>query len=460
MALKPVVFIPGFPASTLVSVTTRDTIFPPSFGDLFDSQEIAAAVELICDNPPGALEAGEPVREILDIAKQAQSLYDRLQAFGYTVDSGDNLAPVGWDWRKGVDDPVVQQKVTAAIARLRQANGGAKVIAIVHSTGGLVLRALLESQPALAGSIEHILALGVPWAGTLKSFRYLLKGERIGLGPLGLSAAQVRRVMRHAQAAYDLLPPDPARTDLTLESGTPLDLFVDGAGRPITPLLKRAWCQPADPEVDARSLAADARLGARASTIAVPTPPITNVVGWGGATEVQYRMNAAGAVGDPNIDKNGDTTVPAHSAAWLRGPAVRTFFLPIGAYPLSSIPHFHSRIWDSPPVDQFLDEILKDVAREPFVCASCDHDQVIESRTPLTIRLSAADENGRPLPGAKVELRRVPIVGAFSFGGGVRMNLEVPRTQWIANVGTNRVRFVAVVTWNGGTREVALLAHV
>ena len=48
--------------------------------------------------------------------------------------------------------------------------GGTKALVVAHSTGGLVLRRLLEGSPSLASWIGHVLALGVPWGGTLSRF--------------------------------------------------------------------------------------------------------------------------------------------------------------------------------------------------------------------------------------------------------------------------------------------------
>jgi pimeloyl-ACP methyl ester carboxylesterase len=182
MALKPVVFVPGFPASEIRQKSKNRTIFPPVLKDLTDDAKKKKLIRLLSgpDDPPGDIVAGEPIRGVLGVAKQAQSLYDVLREYGYTTQDGSLLAPVGWDWRKSVDDAAVQTDLAGAIERLAQQHGR-KVVVIIHSTGGLVLRALLEAKPQLASKIEQILAFGIPWAGTLKAVRYLGKGEAFGL---------------------------------------------------------------------------------------------------------------------------------------------------------------------------------------------------------------------------------------------------------------------------------------
>src|SRR5262249_45433003 len=108
MARKPILFIPGFPGSELLQQSTGRTIFPPSVGDLLTHQQKKEPLDLLVgpDNPPGDIVAGEPIRDVLGIAKQAQSLYDILRSnrYGYTTEGGDNFRPVGWDWRQAVDE--------------------------------------------------------------------------------------------------------------------------------------------------------------------------------------------------------------------------------------------------------------------------------------------------------------------------------------------------------------------
>jgi hypothetical protein len=481
MALKPVVFIPGFPASELRRKASNRAVYPPSLADLIDADKKKRLVELLSMDPPSAdLVAGEPIRRVTAIAKQAESLYDILrQRYGYTIDAGDNFRAIGWDWRFGIDDAAVNNSILNAINTLSAP--GPRVVVIIHSTGGLVLRRFLESNPALADRIEKILAFGVPWGGNLKAFRYLTEGDAIGPFFAKMSAAQTRTVMRFAQAAYDLCPPDPARTDLTDESGQPLGLVVDDGGQQIGPMLSTSWV-PAGGNADAnrlrasmlaRASAADQRLGQRTNSIALgghATPPVTNIVGWGVPTEVRCLLEASGEVtfnparkndkpyGD---EKDGDGTVALKSAAWLTGAGVRSFFLPIGAYPTAGIPNRHPRIWDSPPVQQIFNEILMDEPAEEFVCAAADGEEALDRSSDVTIRLSAADVSGRPLPNAQATLRLPGGARTIDFAGGVRRDVVVRRTNMLGNAAPNMFRFTIDVTWGAnGRRELPVLIRV
>ncbi len=475
MALKPVVFVPGFPASELKH--KNRTIFPPAIKDLTDQEKKKNLIRLLSgpDDPPGSVVAGEPIRGVLGVAKQAQSLYDVLRDYGYTTQDDSLLAPIGWDWRKAVDDATVQRDLAGAIERLAK-DHGRKVVVIIHSTGGLVLRALLEAKPQLASRIEQILAFGIPWAGTLKAVRFLGKGEAFGLiffgkKLIGLNASEVREVMTHCQAGYDLFPPDPRKTDLQGQDGKNLNLFVNASQKQVGPLVETSWIPAGSGKDFMREMAAkaDQRLGKRTSTIelpgGVPTPPITNVVGWGAATETRCVLTANGALDFQPATKDGDGTVAMVSAAWLRGPGVRTFFLPIGLFANFIVPERHPRIWDPPPVREIFNQVLKDTEPMPFVCGAIDGDEAVDRSVPFTVRLVAHDVDGKALPNVKVTFPTFPGRPSLSFGkDAVRAEKVMRRDGLRPNVGSNLFRFRADLSWgNGGPgerREVPLLVHV
>ncbi|MGE5234132.1 MAG: lipase/acyltransferase domain-containing protein [Acidobacteriota bacterium] len=474
MPTHPVLFIPGYPASELLLSGDGTRIFPPSLGDLADPERRDRLIRWLTgsETPPSPIVAGEPIRDIAGIFKEAQSLYDLLRDYGYSVSAAnDFFQPLGWDWRSAVDATAVQDAGEQAIATLA-AQG--PVVVIVHSTGGLVLRALLEQRPALAAKIAHVLAFGVPWAGSLKAVRYLARGEKIGFPALGLglTAAQVRTVMRAAQAAYDLFPPGPPATDMTDADGDPMNLTVAVGGgnarRQIALLAERDWI-PAGATGDAMRGHADSalvRLGARTPAIALPggavMPPVTCVAGWGVATDVCSVLGSDGAIDFDNSwnpGPEGDGTVPLASASWLRGDGVRTFHLPIGVYPVDAIPHPHDGLWSSPPVLEILDQVLLDKPPEPFVCAAADGDQAVDPESVLTIRFSAADAHGEPLADAQVVLPDFS-PETISFAGRTRLEVIVPRTNLHPNAGSDLHRLVAAVEWTGGRRELPVVFRV
>src|SRR5438270_12444979 len=135
---KPILFVPGSPASELRDGSGR-TVFPPSLPTLVDAAKKRALIQRLLAIP-GDLFAGPPIRDVLGIAKQAQSLYDLLGGrYGYdTSELSDDFAAIGWDWRLSIGDAAVVQATADAVDRLPAA-----IVAIINSTGGLVFRALL-----------------------------------------------------------------------------------------------------------------------------------------------------------------------------------------------------------------------------------------------------------------------------------------------------------------------------
>ena len=469
MPNKPLVFIPGYIATKLKFRPEDWTLFPPNPLDLADSQKKKRLVALLSNpkfnDPNDDVYPVEPIRNILGIAKQADALYSILDNLGYdTTATSNEFRPVAWDWRKGVDDVVTQKAVVDAINDLFNKTGK-KVVLLPHSTGGLVMRKLLESQPALTQKIDQVISFGIPWCGTLAAMLALTKPSPIGIGPVKLlSANDIKQITTHAQATYDLLPLNPARTDMTLGDGSAVNLFMENNVQ-ASPLIRTAWMS--DPSyMAALGQLAEQRLGAQLSTITLngfAMPPITNVVGFGTKTLGRCDLLPNGNVQfTDSPTQRGDGTVPLVSGAWLRGQNVRTMFLPIGAYPTGGIPMHHSRIWDSPPVAQLLHEVLQDAQRRPFVAVAADGDDFqMPSKPTVRLRITASDENGKPLPNCKVK---------FKFGAGFNPSHPMPnvfdafdltRNNLNPNVnGTTFFRLPIEVSWTGGKTEVVALFQV
>ena len=430
MARKPVIFIPGFPASELHDSVSGSTVFPPSLTTLLDAQKKRAFLDEIVVIP-GTLIAGLPITAILGIARQAQSLYDIMGGhFGYDT-SGVNpmeFAPIGWDWRKSISDGEVQRDIRDVLD-LVSPNKTRNVVAILHSTGGLVFRAFLEANPSYARRFEQVLAFGVPWCGTLASLHAITEGESEGFLFIKLiSAKESAWMISHAQAAYDLFPTDPSTS-----------LFV----------ADQSWM----PNNYMRTLAANAH-GPFARSFNVL--PVTNVCGWGVATFERYTLKNGKLSFQASNQNLGDGTVPLVSSEWLQGSGVRSMYLPIGAYATNFIPRVHSQIWDSPPVLQLFDEVLNDRPRVPFICAAADGDDYIDYSRPVRLRLSAMAADGSPLPNC---------VANVSLSGGntqvptqsVRAEVLIRRANIHHNIDPDLYRFTVDFRWEGGHAQRAVL---
>lgn len=447
MATKPVVFIPGFPASELRDGQGR-VVFPPTPGTLLDEDRKQAFFDQMLDIP-GQLVAGPPIRSILNIAKQAQSLYDILRDLGYTIaaeGASSDFAPVGWDWRLGVDATVTMDAVAAAVNRFAPRS----VVCIVHSTGALVFRAFLEAHPEAAANIEQVLAFGGAWCGTLEALFAVHVGHSQSLLGLKLMTAdEGANLIGHTQAAYDLFPPDPSRTsmdDVQLVHG--LD------GKQAAANVDLSWIK-AERVAYAKPLADEAnrRLGARSRDFG--TLPLTNVVGWGGPT-----WPVAILTGDDVMflseDKDfGDATVPYVSAAWIQGANVRTIVVPIGAFVADPIPDLHAHLWDSLAVkDVFKQVLISGTPRRELIAAAADADEAVNYNSPhVTVRMTAQTSDGKPLPNcmavANINGRKVPV----PFKNSVRAMLRISRAGIRHNASNDVYRFTIDFTWDGGSRR-------
>ncbi|MGK2856350.1 MAG: lipase/acyltransferase domain-containing protein, partial [Thermoanaerobaculia bacterium] len=406
----PVIFIPGFPASELLDAA-NDVVFPPSLKTVASSTKKQKFLDAVTDL--AQLRAGEPIREtFFGIEKQAQSLYDILRLYGYSTNNPTEFRAIGWDWRRAVDDVIVQAAVRTAIQQMSA--GATKVLTIVHSTGGLVLRQLLAAEPALGAKIAHILALGVPWAGTLKSFAYLVNGQSTGVPGARITAYESRRIIRGAQAAYDLLPPPRDQAD---PAGVPPP-FARQGNSDVSPMVATSWI-PASWRTRMEPMAAQAMRLRRMPDFPVANIPVTNVAGFGAATDTRADLVTGSATFTATAE--GDGTVPHASAVWLRGPNVRTFSLAVGVYPTGGIPLYHSQIWDAPPMLSLFDELLLVAPPEPFIAAALDaNDASMGGQRPMKVHISGALPDGSPL---------IPMRVTFT-------NLKVPLSKTINGRGT------------------------
>jgi hypothetical protein len=456
---RPVVFVPGLPGSHLKKVATDDLIFLDVSALLLDKARILPDLCGPDDPDDVSVVAAHPIRTALrflvfDLAKQAQSLYDILGSIGYeTSDHNDFFRPVGWDWRKPVDDRRALADVEDAVLDLGRRTGR-KPVAIVHSTGGLVLRALLEAKPELADALHAVIAFGVPWGGTLRSLPLLC-----GKGGFGtLSPAETQLVLAHSWAAFDLLPFAKANDDL--------GLTLDSDGAPVDILARRDWFD--DGLSQTMALRADHSQALHAGCtpemqLGGRTLPVTNVVGFGAATLLRSRIDAAGVItfdegkDDQALD-DGDGTVPRRSAAWLHGDGVRTFHLPIGLYPGVATENVHNTLWANPGGQDLLWNLLGDEPWLPFVYAALDQEDVNAPADTIRVRLVAADEHARKLPNLTVELssfgRTLPAEKKAEQPGG-RLLFTVPRTK-IAKTSDGRFRRLEVkISWKGAPEPVS-----
>jgi len=431
---KPAIFIPGFPASELLDKNTGAKLFPPAIGDLLDPVKKQALLNKL-STVPGDVVAGPPIEATIRVLKPAaSSLYDLLRAhYGYDAAT---LLPIGWDWRQSIASDDTVGRIRRALDTLSPNKDG-KVVALLHSTGGLVFRAFLEREPAYKACFDQVLTFGIPWCGTLEALHAVSKGAAISLGPIPiLSADDSKRILQNAQAAYDLFPRCPD-----------MNLFISN-GVSTTPIDDQSWI-PADAGHDfMRTLAANAHPKFPRN---FDDLPVTSVCGWGGDTW-SVCTNVPGAVtfAPPNNDA-GDGTVNFPSASWLTGAKVRQMPLPVGAYADEGlIPQYHGQLWMPKIVRQLFDEVLLDKPRKPFVTAAADKDQYIDpNAATVRIRIVAVAADGSHLPNAVLKFMNGPNQETKPFNGP-RMNVDMPRGAFQQQPAPNMRRMEIKISWDGG----------
>ncbi len=421
--MKPVLFIPGFPASELHDARTGATVYPPSLTTLLDPAKKQRFLDAVVD-VPGGLIAGPPIATVAGIAREAQSLYDILaHQFGYET-SGlkpAEFAPIGWDWRESISSAETMASIRDVLDFVSPEKAG-NVLAIVHSTGGLVFRAFLEQQPEYRKCFEQVLAFGVPWRGALEALYAVTQGESEKFLFLQLlSAGQAAWMISHAQAAYDLIP--------------------------------RAWLANQSwitkPYMRALAATAHAPFAQQFDDL-----PVTNVCAWGAPTWSSCSLVNGGLEFSPQDKDAGDGTVTIASSSWLQGAQVRSLVLPIGAYATGFIPKLHAQLWDSPPLLQIFDEIIADAPRQPFVAAAADSDEVLDYHSNVTIRVAAMAADGSPLPDCVASLDGK---AELEFNGTTRGSIILRRAGVHHNIEPDLYRFTIDFRWDGGSAERAVV---
>ncbi|MFL6261885.1 MAG: lipase/acyltransferase domain-containing protein [Thermoanaerobaculia bacterium] len=468
MPPKPLVFIPGLPGTVIFDQTNDVELFPNPLtltSATMRDQLIHRVAGPDDPNADDGVVPGDPVSSLIaglkssfiDFSgsfKWADSLYDLLDDLGYTTRPfGDRFQPVGWDWRRPVDGTRALTDLKRAVTSLHDATGE-KVVIFCHSTGGLVTRALLESQPDLADLLERIIAVSVPWAGTLQPLPYLAGDQSFA----SLTAVQAQLVLGRSWAAFDLLPPDPTKTRMKDADGHDLNFFTTEAGQ-ASPLLETDWMPGGDlgQAMIARAARSDGRFGRRGNSFSLGARSLEIVcfAGWGGTTLTGCQLEPGGKLGRVWTDE-GDGTVERQSAVWLSGAGVTHFLVPVGHYPDSQITREHAALWLNPPVRDLLGTLLAGRPRQPYTYAAVDGDDAINNVPQVKVRLVAQDAEGNPLPGAAVRLFGLQGVNSGTshpIGHTIRGTLALNRANITQHAIGGWFRFEVEFHWQEGGQE-------
>ncbi len=454
-----IVFLPGFPGTEIMDaasdagVPSRSRRFPPSLslvlslGDRWATSLLPTSDDSASERYP----SGPPIEYVFEQGRQlrmgsaARTLYKLFQReLHLPIDDPRRLARFGWDWRHRVDCSETRARLIRVLQSMNREHG---IIIVCHSTGGLVVRDLLERQGALSNeliaSIRCVIGLGVPWAGTLRTMEVIEKGES-GLFGLLWSADAARELVGNSWASYDLLPISGGNNatdvfgiplDFVTVRGTPSALGTDPLATRWAPSIDRRFKRNGVPYLRAVERLQDSRLRRGATG---PDPlgafsriPLYNFVGWGLPTTTRADLEASGLVRQFTKSLHGDGTIPRASAAWLRGDNVTTLSAPLGVDE-SGKEYAHSQLWNSLLVKEALKRIvLQQSNQSPLIHWAISPPQVVGDHRVL-VRIAAYNNDLTPLSGAMCWVQgRTGLLGPYSVNAvDGRCDFEVPHQEW------------------------------
>jgi pimeloyl-ACP methyl ester carboxylesterase len=194
---RPVIFIPGFKGSTLV---TENTLVWPNFLKAqFDNK-----TQLTVKHPtlltPNYLElkAADVLQKVSVIPKILyRNIYGKfLQQFAKSVDAKLVLFP--YDWR---DDLVTTAKKLESYITEILTNTSESMDLICHSMGGLIASYLLQHLP-IASRINRVFFIATPFQGAVGIVLEMIYGGSLGLNKTLLCQTAIASF----RSSYYLLP--------------------------------------------------------------------------------------------------------------------------------------------------------------------------------------------------------------------------------------------------------------
>lgn len=215
-----------------------------SINNLYTKTEdgVVEDVFLVSNLYDSFIEELEELKDEDKIADYRAVPYDwrlRLGDILKTVNIGGRITP---DPEADYQDGYVYKSLKALV----DASPNRKVVLVGHSNGGLVIKTLLATMKAendpLLDSIEKVVLVAVPQAGTPEAVVGMLHGVEIGKG-FAVSLEQSRQLINTAPFGYHLLPSEDyfemvETPVITIESGTSTDAWRGQFGAEIDTLIE------------------------------------------------------------------------------------------------------------------------------------------------------------------------------------------------------------------------------
>jgi hypothetical protein len=252
---------------------------------------------------------------------------------------------VGYDWRQDISwlGEFAADKLKACL----DVTGADQVGVVTHSMGGLVVRAAFRSDPDLLHRVAKVLHICQPTTGAVVLYRRLFTGLVQGLDGNGsISERAFRLLLGSTRGAFignmsgqpgplQLLPSAffPANSQHqswheSLDEGmTFSNLYSDADSPPGLNDLNLTLAADVRADfVERLQDVADFHEWLGPPNGAPPSPQTWLIYGTGTRTEMRIRFN--GSAADPDVEFEGDGTVPAVSATALQLAPDRQFAVP------------------------------------------------------------------------------------------------------------------------------------
>ncbi|WP_341283107.1 fibronectin type III domain-containing protein [Paenibacillus sp. FSL H8-0537] len=191
---KVIVYVPGFMNTKILK--NGNEVWPtylvnPAINPLLLSSN---------GEPDNGTTHGEIFKEFFNI-DFGKSFLDYLEGNGVEV------VPVGYDWRR--DLRLAAELVKNTVDAEFEKAGGQKINLVTHSTGGIVARYYLLTDPTAKNKVKNFINIASPNLGTVTALKGLVVGDSLGIikgNVAPFTIGESRHMVQNFPAVYQLLP--------------------------------------------------------------------------------------------------------------------------------------------------------------------------------------------------------------------------------------------------------------
>ncbi|WP_036667073.1 S8 family serine peptidase [Paenibacillus sp. UNC217MF] len=192
-----VVFVPGFLGSEIVrgnstlwpTYLTLDSLDLNDYGNPKDGSTFGSIIKYY--NVPN------PFNSKRDVAEE---FINSLK------DMGIEVVEAPYDWRRDLRN--ASSEISKYVDEAFRLSKGQRVTIVTHSTGGIVARHYLLTNPFAKEKVENFINLASPNLGTVRSIKGLVAGDTLGVstGTFPFDIIRAKEMVQNMPAVYQLLP--------------------------------------------------------------------------------------------------------------------------------------------------------------------------------------------------------------------------------------------------------------